>query len=96
MRRPRYLYANPGFDAEADFAPIALTGVLPLTIVTRPDNPVDNVQKLIAAARAKPNAINVAVTTTTSRSVFELFKKTAEAPLVPGSLQGQRARRSRT
>ena len=87
-----YLYANPGFDAEADFEPIALTGVLPLAIVTRPDNPVDTVQKFIAAARAKPNAINVAVTTTTSRSVFELFKQKAEAPLFPvpykGSAQG--------
>ncbi len=87
-----YLYANPGFDADADFEPIALTGVLPLAIVTRPDNPVDDVQKLIAAARAKPNGINVAVTTTTSRSVFELFKKMAEAPLFPvpykGSAQG--------
>jgi tripartite-type tricarboxylate transporter receptor subunit TctC len=83
-----FLYDNPGFDAEADFEPIALTGVLPLAIVTRPDNPVDDVQKLIAAARAKPNAINVAVTTTTSRSVFELFKQNANAPLFPVPYKG--------
>jgi tripartite-type tricarboxylate transporter receptor subunit TctC len=83
-----FLYDNPGFDAEADFEPIALTGVLPLTIVTRPDNPVDDVQKLIAAARAKPDAINVAVTTTTSRSVFELFKQNAKAPLFPVPYKG--------
>ena len=49
-----HLYANPGFDAEADFEPIALTGVLPLAIVTRPDNSVGDVAKLVAAARAKP------------------------------------------
>jgi tripartite-type tricarboxylate transporter receptor subunit TctC len=87
-----YLYANPGFDAEADFEAIALTGVLPLAIVTRPDNPVGDVQKLVAAARARPDAINVAVTTTTSRSVFELFKQSAAAPLFAvaykGSAQG--------
>ena len=83
-----HLYAHPGFDAEADFEPIALTGVLPLAIVTRPDNPVDDVRKLTAAARAKPNTINVAVTTTTSRSVFELFKQKAEAPLFPVPYKG--------
>jgi len=83
-----HLYANPGFDADADFEPIALTGVLPLAIVTRPDNPVDDVRKLTAAARAKPNSINVAVTTTTSRSVFELFKQKADAPLFPVPYKG--------
>lgn len=83
-----HLYASPGFDADADFEPIALTGVLPLAIVTRPDNPVDDVRKLVAAAREKPNAINVAVTTTTSRSVFELFKQKAQAPLFPVPYKG--------
>ena len=38
-----FLYAAPGFDAETDFEPIALTGALPLAIVTRPDNPIDDV-----------------------------------------------------
>ena len=83
-----HLYANPGFDAAADFDPIALTGVLPLAIVTRPDNPVDDVGKLVAAARARPKEINVAVTTTTSRSVFELFKQKADAPLFPVPYKG--------
>jgi tripartite-type tricarboxylate transporter receptor subunit TctC len=83
-----FLYANPGFDAEADFDPVALTGVLPLAIVTRPDNQVGSVQALVAAARAKPDKINVAVTTTTSRSVFELFRKEAKAPLFPVPYKG--------
>ena len=83
-----HLYANPGFDAEADFEPIALTGVLPLAIVTQPDNSVDDVAKLVAVARAKPNEINVAVTTTTSRSVFEHFKQKADAPLFPVPYKG--------
>jgi tripartite-type tricarboxylate transporter receptor subunit TctC len=83
-----HLYANPGFNAEADFEPIALTGVLPLAIVTRPDNPVDDVGKLVASARAQPDKINVAVTTTTSRSVFELFKQRAQAPLFPVAYKG--------
>ena len=29
-----YLYANTGFDAEADFEPIAMVGILPLVFVT--------------------------------------------------------------
>ena len=85
-----FLYAAPGFDAETDFEPIALTGVLPLAIVTRPDNPSTSPR----AGRRGPGQaerINVAVTTTTSRSAFELFKQRAEAPLYPGRLQGQRA-----
>jgi tripartite-type tricarboxylate transporter receptor subunit TctC len=76
-----FLYSDLGFDPAADFEPIALTGVLPLAIVTRPDNPVDSIPKLIEAARAKPDAINVAYTTTSSRAVLELFKQQARAPL---------------
>jgi len=76
-----FLYADLGFDPAADFEPIALTGVLPLAIVTRPDNPVDSIPKLIEAARARPDALNVAYTTTSSRAVLELFKQQARAPL---------------
>jgi tripartite-type tricarboxylate transporter receptor subunit TctC len=65
-----------------------LTGVLPLAIVTRPDNAVGGVQALVAAARAQPDKINVAVTTTTSRSVFERFRKEAKAPLFPVPYKG--------
>ena len=76
-----FLFVNPGFDPDADFDPIALTGILPMAIVTTPGNPVDSVQKLAEAARAKPDSINVAVTTTTSRSTLELFRQQARAPL---------------
>ncbi len=76
-----FLFVNPGFDPEADFDPVALTGILPMAIVTAPGNPIDNVQKLAEAARAKPDTINVAVTTTTSRSTLELFRQQARAPL---------------
>ena len=61
-----FLFANPGFDPLADFEPVALIGILPLAIVTGPANPVDSVEKLVAAAKARPDAINVAFTTTTS------------------------------
>lgn len=76
-----FLFVNPGFDPDADFEPVALTGILPMAIVTAPGNPIDSVQKLADAARAKPDTINVAVTTTTSRSTLELFRQQARAPL---------------
>ena len=76
-----FLFINPGFDPDADFDPIALTGILPMAIVTAPGNPIDSVQKLAEAARAKPDTINVAVTTTTSRSTLELLRQQARAPL---------------
>ena len=76
-----FLFVNPGFDPDADFDPIALTGILPMAIVTTPGNPIDSVQKLAEAARTKPDTINVAVTTTTSRSTLELLRQQARAPL---------------
>ena len=52
-----------------------------LAFATTPANPVDGIQKLIEAARARPDKINVGYTTTSSRSVLELFKQQAKAPL---------------
>ncbi|HPA88287.1 MAG TPA: tripartite tricarboxylate transporter substrate binding protein [Quisquiliibacterium sp.] len=83
-----FLFASPGFDPLADFEPVALIGILPLAIVTGPANPVDSVDKLIAAAKARPDAINVAFTTTTSRATLELFKQKAGAPLFGVAYKG--------
>jgi tripartite-type tricarboxylate transporter receptor subunit TctC len=83
-----FLFQNLGFDPLADFEPVALIGILPLAIVTAPGNPVDTVDKLIAAARAKPDAINVAYTTTTSRATLELFEQQANAPLFGVAYKG--------
>jgi len=83
-----FLFASPGFDPLADFEPVALIGILPLAIVTGPGNPVDSVDKLIAAAKARPDAINVAFTTTTSRATLELFKQKAGAPLFGVAYKG--------
>ncbi len=76
-----FLYPNLGFDPDSDFEAIALTGLLPLAFATAPGNPINNIAELIAAARARPDKINVAYTTTTSRATLELFKTQAKAPL---------------
>lgn len=83
-----FLYEQAGFDAQADFEPIAMIGILPLVYVTRPANPVNTIQELIVAARAKPDALNTAVSTTTCRMAHELFKMRSGAAMMPVDFKG--------
>jgi len=83
-----FLFANPGFDPQADFEPIAMLGILPLVYVTQPGNPINTMQDLVRAARAKPDGLNVAVSTTTCRMAHELFKSRGEAPMFPIDFKG--------
>lgn len=45
--------------AISDFAPIIRTGTSPLALVVAAESPIKNVKDLVAAARAKPGALNV-------------------------------------
>jgi tripartite-type tricarboxylate transporter receptor subunit TctC len=83
-----FLFTNPGFDPQADFEPVAMLGILPLVYVTHPSSPVNSMQDLVRAARAKPDALNVAISTTTCRMAHELFKARAEAPMFPVDFKG--------
>ena len=83
-----FLYANPVYDPQADFEPIAMVGILPLVFVTQPASPVNTVQDLVRAARAKPDALNIAVSTTTCRMAYELFKARAGAAMYPVDFKG--------
>lgn len=83
-----FLYANPGFDPQADFEPIGMVGILPLVYVAMPSSPVNSIQDLVRAARARPDALNTAISTTTCRMAHELFKQRAEAPMFPVDFKG--------
>jgi tripartite-type tricarboxylate transporter receptor subunit TctC len=83
-----FLYTNPGFDPQADFEPIAMIGILPLVYVTAPTNPINTIPELVRAARAKPDALNTGISTTTCRMAHELFKQKAEAPMFPVDFKG--------
>jgi tripartite-type tricarboxylate transporter receptor subunit TctC len=48
------LYKSLPYDPVKDFAPIDLTSVVPLVLVTNPVVPAKNLQELLALARAKP------------------------------------------
>ena len=83
-----FLYVQPGYDAENDFEPIAMVGILPLVFVTAPSNPVNSMPDLVKAARAKPQGLDIAVSTTTCRVAYELFKARAAAPMFPVDFKG--------
>ena len=55
-----YLYKDPGFDAQHDFAPISLMQMLPSVLVVHPSLGVNSVQELIALAKAKPGDVTFA------------------------------------
>jgi tripartite-type tricarboxylate transporter receptor subunit TctC len=51
------LYANPGYDLLRDLAPVILTGAVRNVMSVRRDLPAQNVQELLALARARPGAL---------------------------------------
>jgi tripartite-type tricarboxylate transporter receptor subunit TctC len=82
-----FLYAAPGYAPE-DFEPIGMIGVLPLVYVANNSSAVNSIPELIRAAKAKPDQLNTAISTTTCRMAHELFKQRAEAPMFPVDFKG--------
>lgn len=76
-----FLFDNPGFDAEKDFDPIIATGMIPMAISVNKSLNVNNLQELIAAAKARPDKIDVALPSSTARIVNQLLRQRADAPL---------------
>ena len=74
------LYPALGYDPEKDFEPITLTGMLPLMVAAFPGFPVNSIGELIAAARAKPDSLNVAIPAPPQRIAFEMLRQ-GGAPL---------------
>ncbi len=76
-----FLYPSLGFDTAKDFAPIILVGMLPMVVAANPSFAPNSIAELIAASKAKPDKIDMALPSTTARLVFELLKQRTEAPL---------------
>jgi tripartite-type tricarboxylate transporter receptor subunit TctC len=76
-----FLYPSVGYDSQKDFEPIALVGMLPMVISANPSFAANSVAELVAAAKAKPDKIDIALPSTTARLVFELLKDRSAAPL---------------
>ncbi len=52
------LYKDLGYDTMADFSPISLVAETPLILVCNANQPIANLQQLIALAKSKPGALN--------------------------------------
>jgi tripartite-type tricarboxylate transporter receptor subunit TctC len=76
-----FLYPSVGYQPDKDFAPIVLVGLLPLVVAANPSFPANSIAELVAAAKAKPDKIDVAMPSTTSQLIFELLKQQSGAPL---------------
>jgi tripartite-type tricarboxylate transporter receptor subunit TctC len=72
------------FDPARDFAPIALFAMAPIVLMVNPDIPANNVQELIAYAKARPGVINFgsAGNGSTPHLNGELFKAMAHIDIV--------------
>lgn len=82
------LIPNLGYDPEKDFEPIMLTGMLPLLFAAHPAFPANSIEELVAAARARPGAINVALPALPQRIAFELLRQQGPVPLFPVPYKG--------
>jgi tripartite-type tricarboxylate transporter receptor subunit TctC len=78
------LYRGLPYDAEKDFAPVALVATLPNLLVVNPAVPAKTVRDLIALAKAKPGALAFASagSGTTQHLSGEIFKKMAGVDLL--------------
>lgn len=83
-----YLYSNIGFDAKADFEPIAMLAAVPMVYVTNINNPINTIPQMVSAAREKPDALNIAISATTYQIAHELLNKKMSTPLFKVDFRG--------
>jgi tripartite-type tricarboxylate transporter receptor subunit TctC len=77
------LYGSLPFDPQQDFVPLAFIGSVPMVFVAAPSFAAGGIQGLIRAGRERPQSVSVAIPSSTSRVVFELFKSLSGAELDP-------------
>ncbi|MBA2962364.1 MULTISPECIES: Bug family tripartite tricarboxylate transporter substrate binding protein [Ramlibacter] len=82
------VFPNLGYDPDKDFEPICLTGMLPLVVAAHPAFPANSIAELVAAAKARPDSLNVALPALPQRIAFELLRQQAGAPLFPVPYKG--------
>ena len=75
----QFLYPSMPFDPAKDFEPVALISTFPMVILANPNAPYKTMADLLADAKARPDAINVGLPSTTSRLVQELIQKQSGA-----------------
>jgi tripartite-type tricarboxylate transporter receptor subunit TctC len=73
------LYQPPPFDPQRDLTPIALVGRVPVVIAAGSGGELDSIARLIALAKAKPDAVNYGSpgNGSTPHLAIELFQRAA-------------------
>jgi tripartite-type tricarboxylate transporter receptor subunit TctC len=79
-----HLYARPGYDALADFTPVARLGRGPLLLAVHPALPFTSPAELVEHARASPGRLNFGSPGigTPPHLAVELFKRAAQIDVV--------------
>ncbi len=85
-----FIYRKVPYDVYKDFTPITLAGQQPLLLAINATVPANTTQELIALARAKPGALNVALATPSSSGALaaELFKMLTNTKMVSVPFKG--------
>jgi tripartite-type tricarboxylate transporter receptor subunit TctC len=83
-----WMYQNAGFDPVRDFSHITLATSQPLLVVVNPRVPAKNLKELAALARAKPNELTFATSSSTTHLAGELFKQLSATRLVQVPYKG--------
>ena len=76
-----FMYASLGFEPARDFSPIILVGKLPMVLAASPSFAGNSLADLVAAAKATPDKVDIALPSTTARIVFEFLKGRTGASL---------------
>jgi len=85
-----FVYSNLGFDMLRDFAGVAPLAALPNVLIVPPQRPWKNVKELIAAAQARPGALNYGTggSGTGTHMSAERFRMSARIDAVQVPLKG--------
>ena len=85
-----FIYRKVPYDVYKDFTPITLAGQQPLLLAVNTNVTANSTQELIALARAKPGALNVALATPSSSGALaaELFKILTKTQMVSVPFKG--------
>jgi len=78
------MYKNMRFDPVKDLAPVALTAVSPMILVTHPSLPTKTARELVALAKAQPGKLAGASSGvgTTTHLTLEMFKAQAKVDIL--------------
>lgn len=71
----QFLYARMPYDAEHDFAPVALVGTFPMVMAVFPGSPLKSAADLVAEVKHNARGADIALPSTSARLVVELLKE---------------------